>query len=102
MICGQPKMTSCVLPKAIVPNFLHEHGSMPIASLAIFKHIGGRFRDGMRRFAEANHIPVVRFRRGDRKVEVMWPRYARRRACRLLTVLLVVFGSESIHRRGRG
>ena len=27
----------------------------------------------MRRFAEANHIPVVRFRRGERKVEVMRP-----------------------------
>jgi hypothetical protein len=38
---------------------------MPIASPAIFEQIGGRFRDGMRRFAEANHIPVVRLRRDD-------------------------------------
>jgi hypothetical protein len=54
-----------------VVYFLHEHRGMPIASPAVFEQIGARFRDGMRRFAEANHIPVVRFRRGDRKVEVM-------------------------------
>ncbi len=46
---------------------------MPIASPAVFDQIGSRFRDGMRRFAETNHIPVVRFRRDDRKVEVMGP-----------------------------
>ncbi|HEX5253275.1 MAG TPA: hypothetical protein VFW69_05285, partial [Mycobacterium sp.] len=54
-----------------VVYFLHEHRGMPIASPAIFEQIGARFRDGMRRFAQANHIPVVRFRRGERKVEVM-------------------------------
>jgi len=54
-----------------VVYFLHEHLGMPIASPAVFEQIGARFRDGMRRFAEANHIPVVRFRRTDRKVEVM-------------------------------
>jgi hypothetical protein len=53
--------------------FLHEHRGMPIASPAVFDQIGSRFRDGMRRFAETNHIPVVRFRRDDRKVEVMRP-----------------------------
>jgi hypothetical protein len=56
-----------------VVYFLHEHRGMPIASPAVFEQIGARFRDGMRRFAEANHIPVVRFRRGERKVEVMRP-----------------------------
>lgn len=40
---------------------------------AVFDQIGGRFRDGMRRFAAANHIPVVRFGRDDRKVEVVRP-----------------------------
>jgi len=53
--------------------FLHEHRGMPIASPAVFEQIGSRFRDGMRRFAADNHIPVVRFRREDRKVEVMRP-----------------------------
>ena len=56
-----------------VVYFLHEHRGMPIASPAIFEQIGTRFREGMRRFAQANHIPVVRFRRGDRKVEVVRP-----------------------------
>ena len=60
-----------------VVYFLREHRGMPIASPAIFEQIGARFRDGMRRFAEANHIPVVRFRRGDRKVEVMRPHLVR-------------------------
>jgi len=53
--------------------FLHQHRGMPIASPAVFDQIGSRFRDGMRRFAEDNHIPVVRFGRDDRKVEVMGP-----------------------------
>jgi hypothetical protein len=51
-----------------VVYFLHEHRGMPIASPAVFEQIGGRFRDSMQRFAAANHIPVVRFRREDRKV----------------------------------
>jgi hypothetical protein len=45
-----------------VVYFLHEHRGMPIASPVIFEQIGARFRDGMRQFAQANHIPVVRFR----------------------------------------
>jgi hypothetical protein len=44
-----------------VVYFLHEHRGMPIPSPAVFDQIGSRFRDGMRRFAETNHIPVVRF-----------------------------------------
>jgi hypothetical protein len=56
-----------------VVYFLHEHRGMPIASPAVFDQIGSRFRDGMRRFAATNHIPVVRFRRDDRKAEVMGP-----------------------------
>ncbi len=56
-----------------VVYFLHEHRGMPIASPAVFEQIGVRFRDGMRQFAEANHIPLVRFRRDDRKVDVMRP-----------------------------
>ena len=56
-----------------VVYFLHDHRGMPIASPAVFEQIGARFQDGMQRFADANHIPVVRFRRGVRKVEVMRP-----------------------------
>lgn len=53
--------------------FLHNHRGMPIASPAVFEQIGGRFRQSMSNYADANHIPVVRFRRGDRKVDVMRP-----------------------------
>jgi hypothetical protein len=60
-----------------VVYFLHQHRGMPIASPAVFDQIGSRFRDGMRRFAETNHIPVVRFGRDDRKAEVMGPHLER-------------------------
>jgi hypothetical protein len=53
--------------------FLHTHRGMPIASPAVFEQIGDRFRDRVRHFADAEHVPVVRFRREDRKVEVMRP-----------------------------
>jgi hypothetical protein len=56
-----------------VVYFLREHLGMPIASPAVFEQIGVRFREGMRRYAEDNHIPVVRFRREDRKAGVMRP-----------------------------
>lgn len=56
-----------------VVYFLHEVRGMPIASPAVFEQIGGRFRDAMRHFAEDNHIPTVRFRRDDRKVDLMRP-----------------------------
>jgi hypothetical protein len=56
-----------------VVYFLHEHRGKPIASPAVFEHIGGRFRQAMSNYADANGIPVVRFRRGDRKADVMRP-----------------------------
>jgi hypothetical protein len=39
----------------------------------VFDQIGTRFRDGMRRYAQANHIPVIPLRGDDRKVDVMRP-----------------------------
>ena len=51
--------------------FLHDHRGNPITSPALFEAIGARFRQAMASFAEASHIPVIRFRKGDRKVEVM-------------------------------
>jgi hypothetical protein len=56
-----------------VVYFLHEVRGMPITSPAVFDQIGTKFRAAMRTFADVNRIPVVRFRRGDRKVEVMRP-----------------------------
>jgi hypothetical protein len=56
-----------------VVYFLHQVRGMPIASPAVFDQIGARFRDGMRGYAQANHIPVIRLRGEDRKVDVMRP-----------------------------
>lgn len=53
--------------------FLHQIRGMPIASPALFEQIGTAFRAAMRSFADGEHIPVIRFARGDRKVEVMRP-----------------------------
>ncbi len=39
--------------------------------------IGERFRESVRRFAEGNRIPVVRFKKGDRKIDVMRRHLAR-------------------------
>ena len=44
---------------------------------AIFEKIGTAFRRAVASFAEANHIPVVRFGKNDRKIEVMRPYLAR-------------------------
>jgi hypothetical protein len=53
--------------------FLHQVRGMPIASPSLFEQIGIAFRAAMHTFADSQHIPVVRFRRGDRKVDVMRP-----------------------------
>jgi hypothetical protein len=57
--------------------FLHDHLDMPIASPAVFERIGARFRQAVARFAEDNDIPVVKFKKGTRKIDVMRPRLAR-------------------------
>ena len=57
-------------------TFLHDHRGMPVASPAVFGQIGGRFRQAVARFAEMNDIPVVKFTRGVRKLDVM-QRYLR-------------------------
>jgi hypothetical protein len=56
-----------------VVSFLTAHLGFPIPSPAIFDQIGGRFRRAVAAFARDNDIPVVRFGRGDRKIEVMTP-----------------------------
>jgi hypothetical protein len=53
---------------------------MPIPSPALLEKKGTRFRAAVDSFAEANHIPVVRFRKEDRKVEVMAPHLRRQAA----------------------
>ena len=53
--------------------FFHDHRGKPIASPALFEPIGEKFRRDIRDWAQANGIPVIRFRAGERKADVMAP-----------------------------
>lgn len=59
-----------------VVSFLTAHLGYPIPSPAIFDKIGTAFRRAVSRFAEDEHIPVVRFTKADRKIEKMRPHIA--------------------------
>ncbi len=54
-----------------VVSFMTQHLGCPVPSPAIMEKIGTRFRRAVSDFAEAGHIPVVRFGKDDRKIEVM-------------------------------
>jgi hypothetical protein len=54
-----------------VVSFMTQHLGNPIPSPAIMEKIGTSFRRAVRVFAEAEHLPVIRFGKGDRKIEVM-------------------------------
>jgi hypothetical protein len=56
-----------------VVTFLTRHLGKPIPSPAVFEQIGARFRRGVDSFVKANHIPLVRFGKDDRKIDVMRP-----------------------------
>jgi hypothetical protein len=60
-----------------VVSFLTQHLGNPIPSPAILEKIGTAFRRAVASFAEDNHIPVVRFAKTDRKIDVMRPYLAR-------------------------
>ena len=51
--------------------FMTQHLGLPIPSPAIMEKIGTQFRRSVRSFADMNEIPMVRFNKGDRKIEVM-------------------------------
>ena len=54
-----------------VASFMTQHLGYPIPSPAIMEKIGTAFRRAVRDFADTNHIPVVRFGKGDRKIDMM-------------------------------
>lgn len=56
-----------------VVNFLTHHLGFPIPSPAILERIGLRFRKQVAEFAGEHDIAVVRFAKGERKLEVMRP-----------------------------
>lgn len=65
------------VPKLQTPGavvwFLREHLGNPIASPALFATIGNRFREDVKRFAMRHDIPLIRFGRHDRKIDVVRP-----------------------------
>ncbi len=63
-----------------VVSFLTAHLGYQIPSPAILEKIGTAFRKAVDRFAADNKIPVVRFGKNDRKIEVMRPYLARQAA----------------------
>jgi hypothetical protein len=56
-----------------VVNFLTHHLGFPIPSPAILEKIGLRFRKAVTEYAAAHDIEVIRFAKGERKLEVMRP-----------------------------
>ena len=56
-----------------IVGFLTRHLGNPIPSPVVMDQIGQRFRRAVDSYAEADHIPVVRFAKGQRKVDVMRP-----------------------------
>src|SRR5580700_1160077 len=56
-----------------VVYFFHDHRGKPIVSPALFEPIGEKFRRDIKGWAQANGIPVITFKAGERKAEVMVP-----------------------------
>ena len=56
-----------------VVGFMTRHLGYPIPSPAIMEKIGTGFRRAVATFARDNHVPVVKFDKADRKIEVMRP-----------------------------
>lgn len=75
--CADRVYLNGYVPNLQVPGqivgFLTRHLAQSIPSPALMDQIGQRFRRAVDSYAEANHIPVVRFGKGQRKVDVMRP-----------------------------
>jgi hypothetical protein len=56
-----------------VVYFFHDHRGKPIVSPALFEPIGEKFRRDIKGWAQANGIPLVLFKAGERKAGVMAP-----------------------------
>jgi len=56
-----------------VVYFFRDHRGKPIVSPALFEPIGEKFRKDIKGWAQANGIPLIRFKAGERKADVMAP-----------------------------
>ena len=80
-----------------VVGFLHGHLGMKIASPAVLEQIGTRFRRAVARFAENNDIPMVKFGKGIRKIDVMRPLLARAARAGRSKVVAIGWAQEFHH-----
>ena len=93
-----------------VVNFLTHHLGFPIPSPALLEKIGLRFRRAVTEFAAAHDIEVIRFAKGERKLEVMRPyldRLARAGRCGVAAIGVAqefarVFTGTTYHRDADG
>jgi hypothetical protein len=53
--------------------FFHDHRGKPIVSPALFEPIGEKFRRDIKAWAQASGVPLIRFKAGERKADVMAP-----------------------------
>ena len=91
-----------------VAGFMTRHLGYPIPSPAIMEKIGTRFRRSVTSFATTHHIPVVQFKKDDRKQDVMRPYLDRQAATGLPGVAAIgvaqeyqnVFASSERHVHG--
>ncbi|MGH9338800.1 MAG: hypothetical protein ACRD1R_04235 [Acidobacteriota bacterium] len=65
----QPKLQT---PGGVV-YFLHDHRGNPIPSPALFRPMGDAYRKSVSKFAEDAGIEMIRFKAGDRKIDVVTP-----------------------------
>jgi hypothetical protein len=56
-----------------VVSFLTAHRGNSIPSPALLGHNGERFRKAVKTFAEDYDVPVIAFKKGDRKIAVVRP-----------------------------
>lgn len=60
-----------------VVGFMRDHLRLPVPSPAVFNKIGNAFRRAVSAFAEDHDIPIVRFKKGERRIDVMRPYLAK-------------------------
>ncbi|MDQ6674867.1 MAG: hypothetical protein M3069_29705 [Chloroflexota bacterium] len=56
-----------------VVTFFSQHRNQPIASPALIRRLGKAFRQAVASFAKKHQIPVIRFGKRDRQIDVIQP-----------------------------
>jgi hypothetical protein len=56
-----------------VVTFFSQHRNQPIASPALIQRLGEGFRKAVASFATRHHIPVLRFAKRDRQIDLVQP-----------------------------